>query len=135
MGLKQAALVMAVVAICAGAAQARVLRCTVDAGAAQGHWIAPAYDFEFNPETRAVSKLAILGPVGDMTPDSIRVTHKEGMKTVFIWTISGVDARNQTSVMQYRAAYYSKGDAFSVQAKPLGYSNAFSARGSCQVTG
>ena len=67
-------------------------------------------------------------------PVAGEVTEDSAKKQVFNWSLHITNNSGQQTRMAFRAAIFKKDGKALISAKPHGYSNAFSARGTCRET-
>ena len=67
-------------------------------------------------------------------PVAGEVSEDSAKKQVFNWSLHITNNRGQQTRMVFRAAIFKKDGKALISAKPHGYSNAFSARGTCRET-
>ena len=120
--------------LCAGpvsAAEQHYL-CAVNDGLEDGHWISSDYVFTVDSEAKqvVVSDPVILHFNKDQPVEGTLVT-ATAAKTVFTWFVFASNSGGQRTKMVYRAVLFTATNEFSVTARPTGFTNVFSARGSC----
>lgn len=107
--------------------------CAVDDGEDDGAWISTEYAF---PVDLAAKRIAVSDPVilqfNKNKPADGKLVATTPAKTVVTWSVFTLNSAGQRTKMAYRAVLFTEGSAFSVLAKPIGFSNSFSARGTCQ---
>ncbi|NKB27174.1 MAG: hypothetical protein GKR99_06320 [Rhodobacteraceae bacterium] len=67
-------------------------------------------------------------------PIGVRVKHDNERRVTFGWTVKAVNKSRQRANMVYRATYLKSSGKLSINAQPNGYSNKFSASGTCKVS-
>ena len=67
-------------------------------------------------------------------PIGARVKHDNEKRGTFGWTVKTVSPSGQRANMVYRATYIKATGKLSIHAQPNGYSNKFSANGTCKVS-
>jgi hypothetical protein len=127
------AVILAVSALAALPAQAATLECTLKPAAAAGNVVTDKYFFDYDAATgKAVGVDGLIQYYHD-APIPVKVSEDSAKKLVFSWNITMSNAQREPTKMQFRAVIFKKDNSVTIRAVPGGFSNDFTAKGTCKA--
>jgi hypothetical protein len=138
-GVRRAFAVLGVAAFSLGVAHAAQAastgyECKIDQNRSNKGWVPEVVFIGHNDQSGAVTVSdPIIFYFHDKKPIAGRVATSNNKRITFTWKIDGKDRRNQKVRAQYRLTYLRGSGRVSMQARPLGFEDIFTAGGTCKT--
>lgn len=118
----------------AGAAGAGVEKCVMQIGATQNYTIAPEILLSYDEASKTMEIYdGLIANFNKETPIKVKLNSEKPNSRSFGWSLFMVNSHGQRTKMQYVASYFIDTKAIHVQARPIGYTNVYSAMGTCRA--
>ena len=126
------ALFSAIIGCSAGAASAALYECDIDPKS--HNWLPTKLLVSHTARSKTATVNDPIIQHYNKKPMGARVKHDNDKRITFGWTVKTISPSGQRANMVYRATYLKASGKLSINAQPNGYSNKFSASGTCKVS-